>query len=221
MAGVAYDYAGLVAALEVLLEDAFTDFTDFVDQLIGRGESQLLKDLDLELWDTTDTSVSTVSGNSSVNKPASTIAIRSVRINGVDLEPRSYELVRDYNLAASNGQPKYFNEYNETTIIVAPPPNAIMAVEYDVIGRPKQLGAANDATHATTTFLSTFYGDLLLTGCLIKCEEFEIADDRAAMWKQSYAEAMSGARRELTQNRRAYAFGPPVATPAPEPAPAG
>lgn len=215
MSGVAYDYAGLSQAIQDLLEDSFTDFTAFIDQLIGWGEARLMKDLNLELWDTIDNSVTTSNGNANVAKPTAAIAIRNVRVGSVDLEPRTREFIDDYNSGASSGQPRYYNETNETAIKVAPPPGSTLTVTYDLISRPKQIGAANDSTHAATTFLSTYYGDILVIACLIESERFELADDRVAVWQAAYAEKMPGAMRELERNRRAYAFGPPIPTPAP------
>lgn len=213
MAGIVYTYTTLTTALQDMLEDSFTDFTAFQDQLIGWGELKLIRDLKLDLWDTVSTDPVTDPDNRFLTKPAGTIAIKMVEINGLQLESRTHEYIKDYNASAASGQPRYFNDFSETLIEMAPPPDAAYATEWQTVGRPLQISA-----DVPTTFLSTYYGDVLMLACLIECERFELADERIPIWQGAYAEKLSGAIDELKENLRISGLRPLIGMPQPTPA---
>jgi hypothetical protein len=183
-----------------------------LDRIIGLGEVRLVRDLNLEIFDREDTSVSTTIGTREVGKPASNVQIRSVGIivagAYVPLEQRSRDFCRLYApVVATQGVPQYYAELSSTQIYMVPTPDAVYPVHYRHVARPAD--SLNSAAPTATSWLSTNVPDALFAACLMESEHYLKADDRYEdMKKKYYEELLPVARAELRQSIRRGDYNP-------------
>jgi hypothetical protein len=198
-----YTYATLKAALQSFVEDNGTEFAAAIDLIIPLAEDRILKDLDLELFDTV-TALAFTASNRLLTKPTGAIATRSLHYtnasnNQVLLEPRSWEFVNDYwpNAATTTATPQFYAEYSPTQYVIAGTPSGTNVVTARCVVRPAGLTSIN-----TTTWLSQYMGDLMFYACLVVSEQFLKADNRIGVWQGDYAQRLASAKVELKQEDR-------------------
>lgn len=212
-----FTYAQLLAALQAWPEDDADEFVANIPRIIELGETRVLRELNLDLFDVVDNAVATVAGTRTVNKPANTVSVRSIRgISagaGFSIEKRSLDFCKSYAPSVTpQAKPKYWADYSDTQAYLVPTPDAIYTLEQHVVKRPNGLSASN-----TTTWIGTNCGDLLFAACLMESEHFLKADDRYAdMQKKYYGELLPSARAELRNHIRNGDYTPvkPAAKPA-------
>ena len=198
----ALTYALLTTALKNHVEDQGTAFSANADTIIKLGEDRVLKDFDLEIFDTTE-AISITVDVATITKPANIIAPRTLWYTNGDskrvvLRQRTYEFLQDYwPTPGSTGEPKYFCELTETTWGVAPTPNASRNGTARFIKRPTSV-----VTQTAGTWLSLNFGDLLLRACLMCAEAYLKADERIGVWKAEYADLLASAQREVRAGKR-------------------
>ena len=201
----AYTYATLKAALLAFVEETATDaFATDIDVIIPLAEDKLLRDLDLELFDVSSSGTMTGS-NAYLTKPSGIVALRTMHYTDASgnfqlIEPRSWAMCKDYwpKESSTTSAPKYFSEYDDTTWFIAGTPASGLVTTIRYIKRPDGLSSTN-----TTTWLSTYVGDLLLYACLSIAEQYLKADERVGIWKADYAERLGAAKLELKPETRA------------------
>ena len=132
------------------------------------------------------------------------------------LDKRDTSFIFEYNSTGATGVPKYYANWKETTIIMAPAPDAQYQVQLSYIYSPEALSATN-----TTTYLSDNVSDLLFYATMVQAYEFlkgpmdmyKIYSDKYNGAIQSFALEQMGRRR-----RDEYTDGVPrVKIPAPSP----
>jgi hypothetical protein len=210
---ITYTYDGLKAELQDYLEDDFDDFTSQVPTLIGLGEQRLLDDLDLSIFDITDTAKTTTQGQATLSKPSDIISVRTLQVDGTPLEERSFDYIEDYNAGAAQGKPKYFNEQSDTEVVLAPIPDQSYATTFRGSARPDALSDSNQ-----TTWLSEKFGDTLLYACLIEAERY-VGSQRSEEWRQVYGNEKLPAAMNLTRRMSRSDVRPLAAQPQPAPEP--
>lgn len=192
----AWTYTTLKAAIKNHVEDQGTNFDANIDTLIQLGEDRILKDLPLSIFDARG-NVNIVAGVQTANKPAGAIATRELSyIDGasktVVLKPRTYGYCRAYANDVTQRTPKYFSEdYSETQYWLAPNPNFSVTAEALITKRPASI------VTATSTFVGTNLGDLLLASCAIAAERFNLGWEEKKDWMQEYAGLLGAARVDL------------------------
>ena len=198
-----FTYNSLVAALQTTTEENGSEYLAFIPTIIQLAEDKILRDLDLELFDTI-TPLAFTAGNPLLTKPTGTIATRTIHYvnasnNRTLLELRSWEYVNDYwpNPATTTATPKYFAEYSATQWHIAGTPTGTNAVYARCVVRPTGLAVGNQ-----NTWLSNYMGDLMLLSCLVSSEQYLKADNRIPVWKSDYTERLAAARVELRQEDR-------------------
>lgn len=198
-----YTYATLKAAIQDTVEDDGTEFASAIDNIIALAEDRILKDLNLELFDTV-TSLAFTASNPLLTKPTGTIATRSLYYtnassNFVLLEPRSHEFIMDYwpKSTTTTAAPKYYTDYSATQYYIAGTPSGTNVVTARCIVRPAGLTSI-----VTTTWLSTYMGDLMFYACLVASEQYLKADNRIGVWMGEYQDRMKKAEKELKQSDR-------------------
>ncbi len=175
-----YTYSTLAAAMHDWPEDDDDDYTAAIPELIGHGELKLTRELDLEIFEV-DVTAPIATGVATVTKPANMVAPRTLAYTNVtyhELEQRTVDFVRQYNAAAATGNPKYYAELNETQWLLGAVPNFNGTLNARIIRRPVGLIVA---TPNSTSFLSTYFPDLLLKACLITAQMYLKGDSK---WKQ-------------------------------------
>lgn len=114
------------------------------------------------------------------------------------LDKRDTSFIFEYNNAGATGVPKYYANWKETTLIMAPTPNAQYQVQLSYIYTPDALSATN-----TTTYLSSNVPDLLFYATMVQAYEFlkgpmdmyKIYSDKYNVAIQSFALEQMGRRR--------------------------
>jgi hypothetical protein len=76
------------------------------------------------------------------------------------LEKRDQTFMREYNNTGSSGVPKYWANWDDFTIIVAPKPSSAFPVQLEYIKDPPHFTSTNN------TYLSTYFENILLYGVL-------------------------------------------------------
>ena len=132
------------------------------------------------------------------------------------LDKRDTSFIFEYNSTGATGVPKYYANWKETTIIMAPAPDAQYKVQLSYIYSPEALSATN-----TTTYLSDNVSDLLFYATMVQAYEFlkgpmdmyKIYSDKYNGAIQSFALEQMGRRR-----RDEYMDGVPrIKVPSPSP----
>tara|TARA_Y100001937_G_scaffold25733_1_gene36886 strand:+ start:1392 stop:2078 length:687 start_codon:yes stop_codon:yes gene_type:complete len=132
------------------------------------------------------------------------------------LEKRDTSFIFEFNSTGATGVPKYYANWKETTIIMAPAPDAQYKVQLSYIYSPDALTSTN-----TETYLSLNAPDLLFNAVMVQAYEFlkgpmdmyKIYSDKYNVSIQSFALEQMGRRR-----RDEYTDGVPrVKIPAPSP----
>lgn len=198
---ISYTYTTLVAAIKAFAEDTDEDFSDNVDDFIGKAETRVLRDLDLELFEAWQTV--TVSGsNRQVVKPTNTIAINDVWIRSpstqkwIELPRRSFEYCLLYAPTESlTDVPAYYSEFDETDFYVVPTPDQSYSggnARVRATIRPTRLSSTQ-----ATSWLADNVADLLFQACMV--EAYDFLKHEAAMTKAAskYQSLTPGIVREL------------------------
>jgi len=145
-----------------------------------------------------------------IDVPPGLLIIRSAQIVDSDLADGSTDQNRDFlqfrdtsfmsefNPAAATGVPKYYSNWDETRIVVAPTPNATYTIQLNYILKPTGLSSTN-----TTTYLSTEFPNGLLYACLVEAYGFLKGPvDMLQLYDKKYVEAVKGFSIEQMGRRR-------------------
>ncbi len=177
-------YAQLVSALTNLLQEVGSaDFTAILPSLIDDAEQRIYRELNFLAQRTENTSLTTTSGNRYISlsstslpcmvveqialfTPAGSSAASGTR---VQLQgPVSLDFINMvWPNAASTSTPAltsqgYWGMYNDNTVVIGPTADASYTVGVTGVFRPLPMSASN-----TTTYLGTYYPDLLLSACMV------------------------------------------------------
>ena len=102
-----------------------------------------------------------------INMPDDLISIRSIQIinsNTRDfLEKRDTSFIAEFNPTNATGQPKYYANWDDKNILLAPQPDKNYEVQLHYIKDPAHF------TSTENTFLSQHAENLLLYGVLVEC----------------------------------------------------
>ncbi len=212
-----HTYESLTDALQLWEENTGAKFLTQIDTMIGLGESKLLRDLGIELFNA-KYPITISAGNQLIERRAEFIAVRTVSIIDADgnyqaLTLKTNEFLDEYWRNPNNAdEPEYYTEYNEQSIRIVPTPDQNYVGYVRGIVRPKQL-----SEDADETWLSQKCGDLLFFACLIAAEIYVKEDmvaeaGRIAGLKVEYAERLATAKTELRMEVNAD-YSPITATP--------
>ena len=142
-------------------------------------------------------------GNRAVSMPGDLIILRSVeRIdssgNREFLEKKDTSFISEYNGTNTQGTPKYFANYDDFNIIVAPVPAAADTVQINYIKD------APSFTSTDNTFISTYQESMLLHGVLAEAFRFlKGPQDMYNLYKTKYDEEVQNfALQQMGRRRR-------------------
>jgi hypothetical protein len=159
------------------------------------------------------------SGNRAVSLPADCMIMRSVQvINGSTrtfLEKRDTSFISEYNGSGTTGLPKYWANWDDFNIIVAPTPDSAYTIQINFIIDAPQFTASNN------TFLSTYQESMLLHGVLAEAFRYLKGPmDMYKLYQSKYDEEVQNfALQQMGRRRRAeYDDGVPrIQIPSPSP----
>tara|TARA_Y100000592_G_C5239059_1_gene207458 strand:- start:62 stop:538 length:477 start_codon:yes stop_codon:yes gene_type:complete len=119
--------------------------------------------------------------------PDDLIYLRSVQITSsstrIFLEKRDTSFISEFNPGDATGTPKYYANWDDATIVIAPVPSTTFTIQLNYIIDPPHFNSS------TTTFLSTNQESLLLHGVLTECFSYlKGPTDMYTLYKQKYNE---------------------------------
>ena len=158
--------------------------------------------------------------NRYVTIPADSLVLRSVQvIDGSDnrtfLEKRDTSFISEYNGSGATGTPKYYANWDDFNILVAPIPDQAYQVQINYIIDPPQFTSTNQ------TFLAKYQESMLLHGVLAEAFRFlKGPDNLYNLYEKKYNEEVQNfALQQMGRRRRGeYDDGVPrVKIPSPTP----
>ena len=184
------------------------DSNVFTDTIIG----QFIRNIELNVAGAVDYDDTRKYATSSftANKrylitPADFLINRSLQVfNSTDqtgerffLEKRDTSFMSEYNDSGSTGLPKYYANWDENTIIVAPTPDQSYVVQLNYIITPPSFTSSN------TTYLSEYQQGMLLDGVLTEAFAFLKGPmDMYNLYKSKYNEQMQNFALQQMGRRR-------------------
>ena len=139
--------------------------------------------------------------NRAVSLPGDLKYLRAVKITDggteVFLEKRDQTFIAEFNPTGTQGQPKYYANYNDKNIIVAPTPASALAIQIQYIKNPPHFDSGN------STMLSDQHQNLLLYGVLVECFSYLKGPlDMYNLYKTRYDKALEAFALEQMGSRR-------------------
>ena len=139
--------------------------------------------------------------NRAVSLPGDLKYLRAVKITDggteVFLEKRDQTFIAEFNPTGTQGQPKYYANYNDKNIIVAPTPASALAVQIQYIKNAPHFDSGN------STMLSDQHQNLLLYGVLVECFSYLKGPlDMYNLYKTRYDKALEAFALEQMGSRR-------------------
>ena len=159
-------------------------------------------------------------GNRAVSMPSDVLILRSIeRIDSGGtrefLEKRDTSFISEFNGAGTQGTPKYYANWDDFNIIVAPTPAAADTIQINYIKDPPEFTSTNN------TFLSTYQESMLLHGVLAEAFRFLKGPlDMYNLYEKKYNEEVQNfALQQMGRRRRGeYDSGVPrMKVPSPSP----
>tara|TARA_R100000426_G_scaffold39737_2_gene30938 strand:- start:127 stop:777 length:651 start_codon:yes stop_codon:yes gene_type:complete len=140
-------------------------------------------------------------GNRAVSLPGDLKYLRAIKITDggteVFLEKRDQTFIAEFNPTGTQGQPKYYANYNDKNIIVAPTPASALAVQIQYIKNAPHFDSGN------STMISDQHQNLLLYGVLVECFSFLKGPvDMYNLYKTRYDKALEAFALEQMGSRR-------------------
>ena len=175
-------------------------FTDTIlNGFINDAEFKILREVDSDN-NRRYATANLIASTRFIDVPTDLLIVRSAQIVDSDLADGSTDQNRDFlqfrdtsfmsefNPTATTGVPKYYSNWDETRIVVAPTPNATYTIQLNYILKPTGLSSTN-----TTTYLSTEFPNGLLYACLVEAYGFLKGPvDMLQLYDKKYVEAVKG-----------------------------
>ena len=185
-------------------------FTDTIlNGFINDAEFRILREVDSDN-NRRYVTANLIASTRFIDVPTDLLIVRSAQIVDSDLADGSTDQNRDFlqfrdtsfmsefNPTATTGVPKYYSNWDETRIVVAPTPNATYTIQLNYILKPTGLSSTN-----TTTYLSTEFPNGLLYACLVEAYGFLKGPvDMLQLYDKKYVEAVKGFSIEQMGRRR-------------------
>ena len=185
-------------------------FTDTIlNGFINDAEFRILREVDSDN-NRRYVSANLIASTRFIDTPADLLIIRSAQIvdselasgdtnqNRDFLQFRDTSFMSEFNPTATTGVPKYYSNWDETRIVVAPTPDQTYTIQLNYILKPTGLSSTN-----TTTYLSTEFPNGLLYACLVEAYGFLKGPvDMLQLYDKKYQEAVKGFSIEQMGRRR-------------------
>ena len=202
-------YSELVTQIRDYTETTSDVLSDtIVNDFIEHAEKRIFREVDLDIFRSYQFATLTV-GNPFVSLPGANtdnIAfVRSAQIYTSASPTREYLEQKDISFMNeywpnrdSTGKPKYYANWDQDTLYLAPTPNSAYNIELALNKQPTGLSSSN-----TTTWVSTNAPKVILYAAL--CEAFRFLkgpDNMLQYYEQGYKQALQGLQIEQQGRRR-------------------
>ena len=169
---MSFTYGTLKTAIQDYLEVSETTFTNQLPTFIKESEDRIFSFVQLP------DQRKNVQGNLSANNrflatptdfyaPMSLAIINSNSYDYLDYKHPSF--IKEFSPGTTQGTPKYYSLFDETSFEISPIPDAAYTVELHYLNKPVSLTNGSDSG---TTTLSSDYADALLYGALVEGANF-------------------------------------------------
>jgi len=187
---MAFTYTTLTQAIQDYVQSDETTFVSNLPTIITQAEERILKDVQLPDFRKNVTG-SLSADNEYLSTPTDYLAIYSLAVNNSGYEfliNKDVNFIREaYPVSTVTGVPKYYAIFNDTTLIVAPTPNASFDVELHYFYSPESITVAASGT----SWLGNNAENALLYGCLIEAYTFLKGDEALLkLYIGQYSEAI-------------------------------
>jgi hypothetical protein len=200
---MAMTYTSLKTDIQTWAENTGTDFTNQLDTFIDNTQIRLSREIDPVGFNENVTSSMSV-GDRFITLPTNIdpMLINYLNIIVSDdrkfLEIKPIEYLQEYWPDSSlKDQPRYFANFNDTTLYVAPTPDQAYVMELGYQGRINPLSNTN-----TTNWYTDNASDALLYGCLSEANLFTKNMEDYNIYKQKYVESVTALNNEARRRRR-------------------
>ena len=155
--------------------------------------------------------------------PADFLIIRSLQVFSTTslsgtrnfMEKRDTSFISEYNSSGATGQPKYYANWDDNNVVVAPTPDQGYAVQLNYIIDPPGFTSTN------STYLSQYQESLLLHGVLTEAFSYLKGPmDMYKLYKDKYNEEIQAFALQQMGRRRRAEFDdgvPRIKVPSPSP----
>ena len=196
-------YSSLKTDIQTWAENTGTDFTNQLDTFIDNTQTKLSREIDPVGFNENVTSSMSV-GDRFITLPSSIepmlINYLNIIVNDdrIFLEIKPIEYLQEYWPDSSlKDQPRYFANFNDTTLYVAPTPDQAYVMELGYQGKINPLSNTN-----TTNWYTENASDALLYGSLSEANLFTKNMEDYNIYKQKYVESVAAINNEARRRRR-------------------
>jgi hypothetical protein len=196
-------YTSLKTDIQTWAENTGTDFTNQLDTFIDNTQTKLSRDID-PVGFNENVNSTMIQGDRFVNLPT---AVEPMLFNYVEivvssnakyLEMKTLEFIKEYWPNNSlQGEPKYFTNFDDNRIYVAPTPDQNYDIKIGYQGKINPLSNTN-----TTNWYTENASDALLYGSLSEANLFTKNMEDYNIYKQKYVESVTAINNEARRRRR-------------------
>ena len=196
-------YTSLKTDIQTWAENTGTDFTNQLDTFIDNTQQKLSREID-PVGFNQNVQSNTAVGDRFITLPS---AIEPMLLNYVNiivnddrkfLEIKPLEYIQEYWPDSSlKDEPRYFTNFDDNTLYVAPTPDAVYRIELGYQGRINPLSNTN-----TTNWYTENASDALLYGSLSEANLFTKNMQDYNIYKQKYVESVTAINNEARRRRR-------------------
>tara|TARA_R110002020_G_scaffold41603_1_gene122567 strand:+ start:608 stop:1261 length:654 start_codon:yes stop_codon:yes gene_type:complete len=198
---MATNYTTLKSDIQTWAQNTGTDFTSQLDTFINNAQQELVRLIDPQAL--TFHAFSTfINGAQFMTTPANTLIVKSLQYDNagerIMMQIQTDEFIREYWPEPSlTGLPKYFANYNDGNVLIAPTPNSNYTVYMEYIQNPISLSNANP-----TNYFTNECSDLLLYACLGEAAIFTKSLEDYSIYKSKITESVATLNNEARRRRR-------------------
>lgn len=195
------NYAQLSALVQSTTQNSEAVFVATIDRFIQTAERRIYQEAKLPVT-RKNTTGGTVVGNRSVTLPTDYITGKAVEITTatgvVNLLPKAPEFLNEmYPVIATQAQPKYYAQYDSTTLIFAPTPDLIYTVGFHYFAMPASIVTAN------TTWLGDNFDQVLLYATLLEAYIFmKGAPDVMEYYVKAYTAGLNELNQVMVETKQ-------------------
>lgn len=199
-------YATLVAAVSDATENNDVTFVANIPVFVANAEKRIYQTVKIPALRKNQTGVLTPS-SPYMTLPTDYIDIWELAVldfSGIYtyLLPKDVSFMREaYPLPTVGGVPKYYSQFDNNTLFIAPTPDQLYPVEMHYFAYPESI------VTAATTWLDTFFPNVLLYASLIEAANFMKSDaDTVQTYTVAFDTAMGLLRDYASGNTRSTTY---------------
>lgn len=199
MATKTYDYGSLILALQHWVSENSDNLLDSVDTVIALAETRVESDLNLNIFDAVNETLTVSADQRVLNKPSDWMLTKSLYVRDPATQlfsimfPRTEEFVSMAYAASVSGLPLFYCDISTTQILFTPPDDEQMT--FRIKYKRRQEGLSYETSE---TWMSRNFSKLLFAACLLEASHIlRLNDSMANRLAGDYAAALVSAKAEL------------------------